>query len=68
MEYKEGTCMGSFKGEGFKKKALGSYPSVYNSTEGYDRYVFLYPAEGTYDYDGIYYTRYITAAKMTTSK
>lgn len=68
MEYKEGTCMGNFSGEGFKEKALGSYPSVYNSTPGYERYFLLYPKKSNNDYNGIYYTKYITAAKMTTSK
>jgi hypothetical protein len=63
MEYKEGTCMASFSGD-FKKKALGSYPSVFNSTEGYDRYLLLYSANSNYDYNGIYYTKYITAASM----
>ncbi len=68
MEYKEGTCIANFSGEGFKKKSLGSYPSVFNSTEGYDRYLLLYSAKSNYDYNGIYYTKYITAATMTTSK
>jgi hypothetical protein len=68
IEYKEGTCMANFSGEGFKKKELGSYPSVYNSTDGYDRYLLLYRANSNYDYSGIYYTRYITAATMTTTK
>lgn len=68
MEYKEGTCMANFTGEGFKRKALGSYPSVFNSTEGYERYLLLYSSKSNYDYNGIYYTKYITAATMTTSK
>jgi hypothetical protein len=68
MEYKEGTCMANFSGEGLKKKELGSYPSVFNSTEGYDRYLLLYSAKSNYDYNGIYYTKYITAASMTVSK
>jgi len=66
LEYKEGTCMANFSGEGFKKKALGSYPSVYNSTEGYDRYLLLVSSKSNYDYNGLYYTKNITAAKMTT--
>lgn len=67
MEYKEGTCMASFSGD-FKKKELGSYPSVFNSTEGYDKYLLLYSAKSNYDYNGIYYTKYITAAKMVSTK
>jgi hypothetical protein len=64
LEYKEGTCMANFTGQGFKKKVLGSYPSVFNSTEGYDRYLLLYSANSNYDYNGIYYTKYITTASM----
>lgn len=67
MEYKEGTCMANFSGV-FTKKTLGSYPSVFNSTEGYDRYVLLYPANSNFEYTGIYYTKYITAAIMVNSK
>jgi len=68
MEYKEGTCMADFGREGFKKKELGSYPSAFNSTEGYDRYILLFPPTSNYDYDGMYYTKTISAATMTTSK
>jgi hypothetical protein len=64
MAYKEGTCMANFTGQGFKRKALGSYPSVLNSTEGYNRYLLLLTAKSNYDYDGMYYTKYITAASM----
>lgn len=67
MEYKEGTCSANFSGV-FQQKTLGSYPSVFNTTEGYDKYLLLYQAKSNYDYDGIYYTKYITAAKMVSSK
>jgi hypothetical protein len=67
MEYKEGSCNADFT-HGLEIKQLGSYPSVFNSTEGYNRYLLLYPAKSNYDYNGIYFTRYITAAKMATSK
>ena len=67
QEYKEGTCRANFSGE-FKMKELGSYPSVYNSTDGYDQYFILYPVNSSYDYDGIFYTRNITAAKILSLK
>jgi hypothetical protein len=67
MEYKEGSCHANFN-HGLEIKRLGSYPSVYNSTEGYDRYLLLYPVNSNYDYNGIYYTKYITAAKMVATK
>ena len=65
LEYKEGTCMANFSGEGFKKKELGSYPSVYNSTTGYDNYLLLVSPKSNYEYNGMYYIKYITAATMT---
>jgi hypothetical protein len=64
MEYKEGSCNANFT-HGLEIKQLGSYPSVFNSTEGYDRYLLLYSTKSNYDYNGIYYTKYITAATMT---
>jgi len=67
VEYKEGSANANFT-HGLEIKQLGSYPSVFNSTEGYDRYLLLYSAKSNYDYNGIYYTKYITAAKMTISK
>jgi hypothetical protein len=67
MEYKEGSANANFT-HGLEIKQLGSYPSVFNSTEGYDRYLLLYSAKSNYDYNGIYYTKYITAATMTSTK
>ena len=67
MEYKEGTAFANFT-HGMEIKQLGSYPSAYNSTEGYDRYILLLSTKSNYDYDGMYYTKTITAATMTTSK
>lgn len=67
MEYKQGSCRANF-GHGLEMKQLGSYPSVFNSTEGFDRYLLLYPAKSTYDYNGIYYTKFITAASMTITR
>ncbi len=66
MDYKEGTCMADF-GKGIQKKELGSYPSVFNSTEGYEKYFLLYPKNSTFDFDGFYFTRHITAAKMVST-
>lgn len=67
IEYKEGSANANFT-HGLEIKQLGSYPSVFNSTEGYDRYLLLYSAKSNYDYNGIYYTKYITAAKMASTK
>lgn len=67
MEYKEGSCNANFT-HGLEIKRLGSYPSVFNSTPGFDRYLILYQAPSHEDYDGIYFTKYITAATMVTSQ
>ncbi|MGB4849318.1 MAG: hypothetical protein WBP41_15440, partial [Saprospiraceae bacterium] len=63
MTYKEGSCNANF-GNGLEIKKLGSYPSVFNSTDGYERYIILMPPKSGYDYDGFYYTKFITAAAM----
>lgn len=67
MEYKEGSCNANFT-HGLEIKQLGSYPSVYNSTLGYDQYLILLPAKSNYEYTGFYYTKNITAAKMVSEK
>jgi hypothetical protein len=67
MLYKEGSANANF-GRGLEVKELGSYPSVYNSTDGYDRYVMLLPSTAYADYDGFYYVKAITPAKMVLSK
>jgi hypothetical protein len=64
MEYKEGSAYASFN-HGLEIKQLGSYPSVYNSTPGLDRYLILLPG---YNYDGIYYTKSITPARLVKEK
>jgi len=67
MEYKEGTCMANFQ-NGFGKKMLGSYPSIYNTTEGYDNYLLLLSPKSNYEYNGFYYIKNITAATMISSR
>ena len=67
MEYKEGSAFANFI-HGMEIKQLGAYPSVFNSTEGYDKYLILLKAKSNYDYNGMYYTKTITAATMTTTK
>jgi len=63
MEYKEGSAMANFT-HGLELKQLGSYPSAFNSTLGYDRYLILLSSKSNYPYNGFYYTKFITAAKM----
>jgi len=63
MVYKEGSAHANFT-HGMEIKQLGSYPSVYNSTPGLDRYLILLSASSDYNYNGFYYTKYITPAMM----
>lgn len=67
MEYKEGSANANF-GHGLEIKQLESHPSVFNSTEGYDRYVMLKSPTSRYAYDGFYFIKTLSPAKMTTSK
>ncbi len=67
MEYQQGSAFANFT-HGMEIKELGSYPSTFNSTQGYDRYVMLQNPNIYYDYDGFYFIRSISPAKMTISK
>lgn len=67
MEYKGGSCNANFK-NGLEIKQLGSQPTVYNSTSGYNQYLILLSENTDYDYNGFYYTKNISPAKMTFSK
>jgi len=67
IRYKEGSANANF-GRGLEVKPLGSYSSVYCSTAGFERYLLLYPPNTDYDFNGIYFTKYITAAKMVSTK
>lgn len=67
MEYKEGTAHANF-GNGLEYKNLGSIPSVINTSENYERYLLLQPANNFYDYNGFYFIKTITPATMTTNK
>ncbi len=63
MEYKEGSCNANFT-HGLEIKQLGSYPSVYNSTLTFDKYIMLVSPKSDYDYNGLYFTTNVTAATM----
>src|SRR5262249_44547824 len=64
MEYSEGAALADF-GKGLEVKQLGSYPSVYNSTLPWDRFILLVQEKSGYQYKGFYYTKEITAATLT---
>jgi hypothetical protein len=64
LEYKQGFARANFT-HGLELKELGSYPSVYNSTLDCEKYLMLVSSKSYYEYTGLYYTKNITAAKMT---
>jgi hypothetical protein len=67
LEYKDGSAFANF-GHGMEIKQLGSYPSVYNSTAGYDQYLLIQSPNVYYEYNGFYYKKTISPAKMTATK
>lgn len=67
IEYKEGSANANF-GHGLEVKPLASFPSVFNSTIGYDQYLLLYPSNSKHDYNGIYFTKTISPSKMVSTK
>lgn len=67
MEYQEGTCLANF-GNGMEMKNLGHPPTVYDTALDVEQYLVLIPPDPYYPYNGLYYTRKITAAKMIHSR
>jgi len=65
--YLSGTCRANF-GNGLEEKKIGRAESVYDTALGIDTYLILTSFLPAYPYTGFYYTRTITAAKMTTDK
>ena len=67
IEYLQGTCRANF-GKGLEEKRLGHPETIYDTTFTFDKYLVLVSAKYTYQYTGFYYTKFITAAKMTSTK
>jgi len=65
LEYLDGTCRANF-GHGLETKQLGREPSGYDTAIEADRYFMLRSPQSDYPYNGFYYSRHITAARMTT--
>ncbi|MEP7170037.1 MAG: hypothetical protein ABI855_11755, partial [Bacteroidota bacterium] len=61
--YLKGSCRANF-GNGLEEKQLGHPESVYDTTFSFDKYLLLMPEELVSPYTGVYYTKYITPAKM----
>jgi hypothetical protein len=55
-------------GNGLELRQVKSPDSDFSSAVDYDSYLFLFPKNMTENYNGIYFTRTVTAAKMVNSK
>lgn len=66
MEYLQGTCMANF-GHGLERKQLGQAPRTIDKALDCNHYFVLCPPNSYYEYTGYFYTKYITAARMTTT-
>ena len=64
MEYLNGSALANF-GHGLEVKQLGSYPSAYNSTLDWDKFLLLVSDKSNYEYNGFYFMRSITPATLT---
>jgi hypothetical protein len=67
LEYYSGTCRANF-GKGLEVKRLGHYKTAYDSSVDFDKYLLLVSPKSDYEYNGFYYTRRISAAKMVHSQ
>lgn len=61
--YLEGTCRANF-GNGLEEKKLGRPMNEYDTIFPFNNYLVLMRATSTYAYNGIYYTRNISASDM----
>jgi len=65
--YLKGTCRANF-GDGLEEKLLERPESAYDTTFNFDKYIVLVSTKSTYPYTGLYYTKYINAAKMVSNE
>lgn len=61
--YLQGTCLANF-GKGLQEKKLGRPINEYDTVFTYSKYLVLMSAKSTYPFNGMYYTRDISAADM----
>jgi hypothetical protein len=64
MEYSSGTCRANF-GDGLQEKQLRRTSTVFDTALGCEKYFALFTPKWGYTHHGFFYTRSITAAKMT---
>lgn len=64
LQYFQGACVANF-GHGLEKKMVGGRKTIYDTALKFDRYLLLVSAKSDYEWNGFYYTKFITPAKMT---
>ncbi len=63
--YQSGTMLNNI-GNGLELRQVNNNPSVFSETFDFDNYLYLYPTANTYN--GIFFTKTVTASKLTTNK
>lgn len=66
-KYKRGTMLNDI-GKGLELRQVGNINSVYAKLVDYDNYIFLFTNSQTNTYDGIFFTRTVTAAELAIKK
>jgi hypothetical protein len=65
--YQKGTMNNNF-GKGLKITDVGNIETIYSTTVAYDNYLFLFPENYNDTYNGLYFTRSVTASKLVNGK
>ncbi len=65
--YQSGTMLNNI-GKGLELRQVGIINSDYAKLVDYDNYIFLFPSSQTNTYDGIFFTRKVTAAELANKK
>lgn len=65
--YQSGTMLNNI-GNGLELRQVGNNSSDYSNLVDYDNYLFLFPNNRTNNYNGIYFTRTVTAAELANKK
>lgn len=65
--YQSGTMLNNI-GKGLELRQVGNINSDYAKFVDYDNYIFLFPITQTNTYDGIFFTRTVTAAELANKK
>jgi hypothetical protein len=65
--YQSGTMLNNI-GNGLELRQVGNINSDYANLLDYDNYIFLFPSSHTNTYDGIFFTRRVTAAELANKK